>query len=846
MTHNIEKLLYKYKDYNTDIHKINNEQLDINRKYKDYHINKHNIIDSNTSNTISQDNIKLLIGDKPIKNLNDLNPKELDSLPLNERQLLDSKSFNRNSSRSGILGDRFIQNQETIIHIDSSERDITKYSTPSQYLYEFRKTFNNIVSVELISSEIPNTLKLIRDSPSTKQNNLIYWYNLDDGEGLLYQATITPGNYSTEDSLATAIQTAMNSVIRTATGENHNFTVTVDTDTDLVTFTQTDGELLSSGPFDIAQVNIDFLNTYGYDTDTVAAISVNYPGHGFSAGDTIIISGADNVGTVPAEYINGEHKVFGGSAPNSIGIIIEGLPVTPVIALNAGGDNVTISTYVSFSLLFNRSGTPRDILGFSAIDTDYDFVQYNTEEIFQSTTYYSAITGNYIPDPDTIINVEARMKIKNISAYTTAPYDDGSYTLITTIQDHGLSVSDEIAVWFTPSSATGPIDTSSYIEPDGNLLNDEDIAYDHLYGGGTALENQLTNPEYISVNEFLFFTQAFSNPIINIPTSDSFLIQVTYPVIPTIESYKINNNVISDENQWGSLLINFSGITEELYGTTAYTGTTIEDGTLIPDTDSELLTVDYRLKIKEIFDPDGYDSSIYSQIETLEPHGLTTGDKIFILSDENNAIISQDPVGTNPNYETDIVYDHLYGITEGALTDDDNSFRQVFVANLLISTGLTVTVIDDYNVLVPVGYVTITEIEDQKDVAGVISDENQWGSIIVRTSSPTINLINDSYIYMTIPNLETSIDTPNVQDIFAKIQMSGPSDSILFNTYVPQRKIFYNSPYPQLSNIFVSFKDKDGELIEFNEIEHSYTLRIVESLQKIEGNGISARTGTRT
>ena len=52
--------------------------------------------------------------------------------------------------------------------------------------------------VKIISSEFPNSEKIIKNTPASKQNNKIYWQNLDDGDHI-YSAEISAGNYKSNE-----------------------------------------------------------------------------------------------------------------------------------------------------------------------------------------------------------------------------------------------------------------------------------------------------------------------------------------------------------------------------------------------------------------------------------------------------------------------------------------------------------------------------------------------------------------------------------------------------------------------------------------------------------------------
>ena len=87
--------------------------------------------------------------------------------------------------------------------IDSRDRNIDTHPNPNDYDLDLEKHFHNIISLELISAEIPNTEYIINND-----NNLLHF---EETGGTTIIATIPIGNY-TLSTLSNQIQTQMNSV----------------------------------------------------------------------------------------------------------------------------------------------------------------------------------------------------------------------------------------------------------------------------------------------------------------------------------------------------------------------------------------------------------------------------------------------------------------------------------------------------------------------------------------------------------------------------------------------------------------------------------------------------------
>jgi len=243
---------------------------------------------------------------------------------------------------------------------------------------------------------------------------------------------------------------------------------------------------------------------------------------------------------------------------------------------------------------------------------------------------------------------------------------------------------------------------------------------------------------------------------------------------------------------------------------------------------------DNRLHINTMLPGD----STNTEIRTTLPHLLTTGDRIFIFSDETAQ------TGVDP-------YDHEY--TTSAQNPTQNDIRRTFVANITDPAGLIITVLDSNTLSVPIEYGDyITSAAGNPTISAFIAanvdDDDEFGHIILKQINAAIDLTGEKYIYMTSRILGGDMVTTsdNVENVFAKIQLAGNASASIFNSYIGGVKIYYDTPLVELDEVDFQFRTQDGEFFEFNDRNHSFVLEITEAIQKIEGSGYSARIGART
>jgi hypothetical protein len=202
-------------------------------------------IDEQTINTINN-----------IENLNDA-PKSMGQQLLIQKP----KEFESLVNNAYKYNNNFIKRFNLVI--DSRDRNTDDYPYAYKYQVDFDYIYKDIISIELVSANIPKTEYLINAS-----NNKIYF---SENGGSELEATIPTGNY-TPTTLSTAIKTAMETV-----GAD-TYTVTADeTLTNKYTITK------SSGTLELFFVG--GTETYGTSTRTIYKTSSIGPVIGFTKTD---------------------------------------------------------------------------------------------------------------------------------------------------------------------------------------------------------------------------------------------------------------------------------------------------------------------------------------------------------------------------------------------------------------------------------------------------------------------------------------------------------------------------------------------------------------------------------
>lgn len=194
----------------------------------------------------------LLIGDNKI-----INPTAIKD---NKLLINQPKQFEK------VIKDIYEDNKlDHYIVIDSRDRNHDLFVNPNNYQVEFDNVLKSIISIELVSAELPAVQYNINTN-----NNLLYF----NQGGATLTATIPIGQYDDIDNLRSAIQSAINS----ATDSDGDYTVTVSTVTRKMTLTK------GSGTFGLEFVGDSEVFVEGQTRTKYLASSIG-PVIGFSRSD---------------------------------------------------------------------------------------------------------------------------------------------------------------------------------------------------------------------------------------------------------------------------------------------------------------------------------------------------------------------------------------------------------------------------------------------------------------------------------------------------------------------------------------------------------------------------------
>jgi hypothetical protein len=263
---------------------------------------------------------------------------------------------------------------------------IDGYPDNNNYIVNLQRNFYHVKQVNLLDTIFPITEKIVKASPISKQNNLFYWQNLNDGN-VIYSVGLLSGNYSL-DELQIELKKQIELTIRPNIDSTQliNNIYTYNTNRVNININQTKNTFEIQFYQELILNEAIFRSTLTYN-DGFTRIILNYKNHNLLVGDEIILSNVIGTEKIPANYLNGLFTIETVINADSV-----------EIKLDRFNDNTDTNTYggtaihllqpIKSRLLFNYPNTLGTILGFynvgntnSITPYDYMLTNYNLYEV---------------------------------------------------------------------------------------------------------------------------------------------------------------------------------------------------------------------------------------------------------------------------------------------------------------------------------------------------------------------------------------------------------------------------------------------------------------------------------
>lgn len=648
---------------------------------------------------------------KIIASINKIELKEQDD----DNNIINTNGFNKDSASDNTSISRFIRETKTLVSIDSRDRIKTSYPKPNNFNIFLGRTFTNVKKIEMVSLEFPNT-----DAVINTANNRIYWRNLEDIEldktvdtnGItgypIYSVDLRIGSY-TSATLKNEIQNKLNVVKRkNISNDFHYFISDLDVDTDIVTFTSLNLKQLPNNPFQTSLGS--------------GIILVEFTNHGFSTNDFIYFVGSKAIAGITASALNGFHKII---KIDSTKFSFE-VNIRAAETVKGGGNVVKAGTKLPFQLLWgNNNLTVAQNIGFP-LENSSQLINTNVSRL------------------DNIVQMDIELNYTHGFDYT---YDYiGKNASVGELSGGTFNQLGLYQITNLPSTTSIRVIVSSEIVIT-SLINNASANY---FKFGDKLIPIAAYSKY-GVQSFLVTTYTTHNYNLKDTGTDITLSNTTDPSISDDDSY---DGIYSIQSVPSSTTFILPGVlgsqnthTTNIYGTLSRKTPLTTWTTTISD-----------VKIIEISTTSGLNTTIkqYTQITTIQPHKMISGDKIMI----NNLkctpqLTSEITIKSVPTSNTFLIDTLLSNI------DLQNSINP-YIGTGLISVSFPS---HNFNTIINIQNGPIYNILDSSDITVPIQ------SMLITTLN-NHNLSIGSVVRLTGTGQKTTIDPVTQQSVTSGVSPS--------------------------------------------------------------------------
>ena len=260
------------------------------------------------------------------------------------------------------------------------------YPNSNNYKILLKKTFYNIKSIELVSSEFPSTEKIIKEDGDLK-NNILQWQNIEDGDHI-YSISIPKGNYN-RLTLANIILDKMNNIERVISDTNfkyyHLFELNIDISTDEVIF-KSYQEVTLSKPFSVEYATLN--------NEQRIILVIKHANNSVSVGDEIKISGAKSTNGISAQFINTTHTVYEvDTSIDTYSILLPKINISAATTDTSGGESVVIRVGFLVRFFFNTKNSLGSILGFRDVGEKHAITRFSNKNSNKDSYEFEGVTA---------------------------------------------------------------------------------------------------------------------------------------------------------------------------------------------------------------------------------------------------------------------------------------------------------------------------------------------------------------------------------------------------------------------------------------------------------------------
>lgn len=253
------------------------------------------------------------------------------------------------------------------------------YPYSHTYTIQLPKTYSNIIQARILSSLFPDVFKSFRDGTSLKQNNKLYFQDIDNGNNIMI-IELEAGTYTDEEFIF-KIQQKFLELQRVTDNENSPYDnkfhvkINIERSRDYIEFNNYRKAYLKKSIVAVTPP----INPNDSDIGSGSyTITIYHPNHNIKTLGTEIILGnfIEHLGIRP-EDLNNSHKIVNIIDINRYDILLENINLNSTKNITSGGNAAYILVPSLFRFLFNYNDSMGEQIGFRNIGNKYSITNYS-------------------------------------------------------------------------------------------------------------------------------------------------------------------------------------------------------------------------------------------------------------------------------------------------------------------------------------------------------------------------------------------------------------------------------------------------------------------------------------
>lgn len=273
------------------------------------------------------------------------------------------------------------------------------YPYSHTYTIDLQNTYFNIIQARIISSLFPDVFKSFRDSTSLKQNNKLYFQDIDNGNNII-ELELDAGTY-TDEEFINKMEKKFLELKRKTDNENspydNNFHVKINIERsiDYIEFNNYRKANLKKS---IVAVN-PLINPNDTDIGTGSyTITIFHPNHNIKTNFTEIIleNFIEHLG-INAKDLNKKHNIVNIIDIDRYNILLENINLNSIKNITSGGNSSYIYVPSLFRLLFNYNDSMGEQIGFRNIGDKFSITNYKikitNKDIYENEVLFDTLNN---------------------------------------------------------------------------------------------------------------------------------------------------------------------------------------------------------------------------------------------------------------------------------------------------------------------------------------------------------------------------------------------------------------------------------------------------------------------